>query len=39
MVQWKNKKGNVRIKFWLLPSIIISIVLTIILNLVLWLAT
>ena len=39
MVEWKNKSGNVSFKFWLLPSIIISIIVTIVLNLVLWALT
>lgn len=39
MVEWKNKSGNIRVNFWLWPSIIISIILTIALNLVFWLFT
>lgn len=35
MAEWQNKSGNVRVKFWLLPSIILSIVLSLLLTLIL----
>lgn len=38
MPEWRNKSGNVRVKFWMWP-LVLSIIVTVILNFVLWLAS